>query len=104
MVLADFPALLQCFTQHIWDTYQFAVAVDSNDESTTSISLWNLEENALNAFNPVPMLPDHNNIMILKMMIPCATIINPLCRFDEKIVQAVSAPELGVGQEDARAP
>lgn len=55
VVLADFPALLQ-FTQHIWNAYQFGAAVDDNCTIETSLSVWNLEENAANSFNEVPLL------------------------------------------------
>ena len=56
VVLAEFPQLLH-YTQRIWDDYHFGVAVDDNDGKSSSVSVWNLEENALNAFNEVPLLP-----------------------------------------------
>jgi len=58
VVLADFPQLLH-YTQRLWDDYHFGVAVDNDKDgkSLSSVSVWNLEENALNAFNEVPLLP-----------------------------------------------
>ena len=68
VLLAEFPRLLQ-YTQHIWDLYHFGVAVDDNStrrlrqknkqqqQPQDNLSVWNWEENAINAFNEVPMLP-----------------------------------------------
>jgi hypothetical protein len=55
VVLADFPRLIQ-FTQEIWDTYQFGMAIDDGNPYR-SWTVWNFEQNALNAFNDVPLLP-----------------------------------------------
>lgn len=58
VVLADFPALLH-YTERVWDAYHFGAAVDDNTTTTvqSSLSVWNLEENACNAFNEIPLLP-----------------------------------------------
>jgi hypothetical protein len=56
VVLADFPAILQ-YIQKIWDTFQFGAAVDDNTTIRDSLSVWNFEENASNAFNEIPLLP-----------------------------------------------
>jgi hypothetical protein len=55
VALVDFPRLIQ-FTQDIWDTYQFGMAIDDGNPNR-SWTVWNFEQNALNAFNDVPLLP-----------------------------------------------
>jgi len=55
VLLADFPGLLK-FVQNIWETYNFAMAVDDNGGRSSTL-VWNFEENAANAFNELPMLP-----------------------------------------------
>jgi hypothetical protein len=54
ILLADFPGLLQ-FTQHIWDSFSFGTTMENI--SSDSVWVWNLEENALNAFTGIPLLP-----------------------------------------------
>jgi hypothetical protein len=58
VVLADFPGLL-LFLEHVWDTYSFGTAIDTNSVGSSSEWIWNLEENASNAFTEVPLIPAH---------------------------------------------
>jgi hypothetical protein len=57
VVLADFPGLLK-FSQHIWDTFSFGSAIDRNVTGLScSCWVWNLEENVLNSFAEIPLIP-----------------------------------------------
>jgi hypothetical protein len=57
VVLADFPTILK-FTQGIWEKYSFGTIIEDLDiQSTASVWVWNMEENAMNAFANIPLLP-----------------------------------------------
>ena len=64
ILLADFPALLN-FTQTIWDQYSFGTIIEQDDitvvqkgSSSSLLWIWNMEENAMNAFARIPLLPE----------------------------------------------
>ncbi len=57
IVLADFPELLK-FTQTIWDKFSFGTIVEEVGVQSSSVWVWNMEENAMNAFASIPLLPE----------------------------------------------
>jgi hypothetical protein len=61
IVLADFPALLN-FTQNIWDKYSFGTIIEDVHSQGSSAWVWNMEENAMNAFTRIPLIPESQQI------------------------------------------
>ena len=62
IVLADFPELLK-FTQTIWDRFSFGTIVEEvGVVQGSSVGVWNMEENAMNAFASIPLLPESKRV------------------------------------------
>jgi poly(A) polymerase Pap1 len=61
ILLAEFPTILK-FTQYIWEKYSFGTIVEDVDIQGSSVWIWNMEENALNAFASVPLLPERKRL------------------------------------------
>jgi hypothetical protein len=62
IVLADYPGLLQ-FTQQIWNTYSFGTIItEDGSKHVSSVWVWNLEENSMNAFTAIPLIPRNEQI------------------------------------------
>ena len=57
ILLAEFPMILK-FTQNIWEQFSFGTIVEDVDIRGASVWVWNMEENAMNAFARVPLVPD----------------------------------------------